>query len=147
MGVQQSFKMSPYSMRVNCPAVLPKMIDVKITHVDNQEMTITVADYIPGNVVVEIVGNEHIIKYEGHQLAIVDINIPMKKYAVSLPVVGIVDNTAEVEAELTSPQGMIKVANALVCTQGLLKAIPPVNVEVSTTYNFAVKEITYRAAA
>jgi len=203
--LQQSFKTSPYFVRINCPMVLPKMINVEINHVANKEMTIKIADYIPGNVVVEIVGSEHTVKYEGHELVRLDINIPMKTYSVylafltepicvvkyttteflknnvdftlnlpvlgdvvavkaawnlvtllkptvkvntvvTLPVVGVVDNTAEVVAELTYPQGMFKVVYDLVCTKGLLTFIPPVNVEVTTTFSFVPKELTCRAA-
>jgi len=84
LEVQQSVKTSPYFIRVNCPKLLPKMLDVTINHVENKEMTIQVADFIPGTVVVDIVGTKHVIKYEGIELATVDIDLTRRIVSVGL---------------------------------------------------------------
>jgi len=83
--VQQSIKQSPYFLRINCPRVLPKQIDVTVTHVAGKEMIIKVADYIPGDIEVEIEGTVAHIKYEGYELVHLDMNIPKKMMVLTLP--------------------------------------------------------------
>ena len=60
------------------------MFDVTINHVEDKEMTIQVADYIPGEVVVDIAGTKHIVKYEGHELATVDIDLTRRIITVGV---------------------------------------------------------------
>merc|ERR1719147_501597 len=78
LEIQQNMKKSPYFLRMTCPAVLPQPLDITIKHDNKQSMTVSVADYVPGDITVDIIGTKHIVKYEGYELVVVDINMAEK---------------------------------------------------------------------
>jgi len=86
MEIQQSIKKSPYFIRVNSPMFLPKLLDITINHQSQEQMTVKFADYLPGEIKIDIVGSKHIISFEGYELATVDINLTKKMitFAVAL---------------------------------------------------------------
>merc|ERR1712098_273575 len=85
--VQQSQKQTPAHLRINCPSLLPKMIDVSMELVPSQKLVITAQDYLPGEIVVKIAGTKHIITYENVELATIDLNLSAKNVLVSLPII------------------------------------------------------------
>merc|ERR1719481_2065809 len=82
--VQNNMKQSPYFLRVNCPLVLPKPLNVQITNMGRKQIIVKLKDYLPDNVVVDIVGTLHVIKYEGHEIGYVDLDLADKMVAVGL---------------------------------------------------------------
>jgi len=84
LEIQQNIKKSPYFLRMTCPAVLPHPLDITVKHDNKQSMTVTVADYVPGDITVDTVGTKHIVKYEGYELMVVDINMAEKLISFGL---------------------------------------------------------------
>merc|ERR1719147_638573 len=78
LEIQQNMKKSPYFLRMTCPAVLPQPLDITIKHENMHSMTVIVADYVPGDITVDSIGTKHIVKYEGYELVVVDINMAEK---------------------------------------------------------------------
>merc|ERR1719481_738762 len=78
LEIQQNMKTRPYFVRMTCPAVLPQPLDITIKHVNKESMAVIIADYVPGDITVDIVGTKNIVKYAGYELAIVDNNMANK---------------------------------------------------------------------
>jgi len=81
--VQHIMEQFPYTLSVMCPRLLTKPIAVKITEANNQ-MILQVPDYLPGEVVIDIVGAIHHIKYGGYELATVVMDLKERRVAFSV---------------------------------------------------------------
>ena len=65
---------------------LPKLLDITINHQSQEQMTVKFADYLPGEIKIDIVGTKHIISFEGYELATIGIDLTKKMitFAVAL---------------------------------------------------------------
>jgi len=64
LELQHNFKTAPFFCRMSCPLVLPKPIEVSAEYVPNTHLVLRAADYLPGEIVMEIMEPKYVIKYE-----------------------------------------------------------------------------------